>query len=69
MYRVLVMKLSINAGDFIGERLTKSVKGKLKLQASIPKSRVKTDFLAYGNPKEFNLLLGNYVGRFDDARM
>lgn len=57
MFKILTGRVSINPLNFFGTRLTRNIRGKLRLYVSVAKSRARASFFTYRNLKEFNHIL------------
>lgn len=60
MCKIPANKVSIEPAKFFDGVLTTSARGKQKLRVSVAKTRIRSDFLTYRTPYQFNLLLGRY---------
>ncbi|EYC16394.1 hypothetical protein Y032_0033g2629 [Ancylostoma ceylanicum] len=58
--QILKGKLSLKTTEFSGVQLTRTIRGKLKLNVPVARSQAKPKFLTYRALNEFNLLLAKH---------
>ncbi|EYC16393.1 hypothetical protein Y032_0033g2629 [Ancylostoma ceylanicum] len=70
--QILKGKLSLKTTEFSGVQLTRTIRGKLKLNVPVARSQAKPKFLTYRALNEFNLLLAKHehfkYGGCDDIK-